>query len=153
MSDAVWAEVYRRMSDHAYMGALQRTSERVDQTAEVFTPTELVITMLQRIPLPDLGPGRTILDPACGDGQFLVGAKWVKILAHGMDETEALSELFGVDIMRDNVDLCLERLGGGTIVMGDALNPERELEGQTVSERELLRTMFGLRPAPQPLFG
>ena len=83
-----------------------------------------------------------MLDPACGDGQFLVAAKWVKVFHHGMPEAEALKDLYGVDIMRDNVDLCRRRLGGGTIVMGDSLKPARELAGQTAEERELMLTLF-----------
>ena len=117
---------------------ISRDKERIDETAEIFTPAELVVEMLREVPLERLGPGRTVLDPACGDGQFLVAAKWVKILGHGMSEEAALEDLYGVDIMRDNVDLCRARLGGGTVVMGDTLNPELRLAGQTDEEHRLM---------------
>lgn len=130
------------MAEHAYMQGVERTVERIRATGEVFTPTALVIEMISAIPLTMFEPGRTVLDPACGDGQFLVAAKWVKVLAHDMSERAALGDLYGIDIMRDNVDLCRRRLGGGTIVMGNALNPFEVLEGQTDAEHELMRALF-----------
>jgi hypothetical protein len=38
--------------------------------------------------------------------------------------------------MRDNVYLCKKRLGGGTILMGDSLCPEKEFIEQTEEENE-----------------
>ena len=130
MSGLLWDEVAARLNAHAYMGTVDRSTERVSATAEHFTPTPLVLEMVRRIPLPDLAPGKTVLDPACGDGQFLVAVKWVKVLAHDVEPDEAVLDLFGVDLMRDNVDLCLARLGGGTVLVGDALCPERRVLGQ-----------------------
>ena len=60
-----------------------------------------------------------------------------------MTEEEALKDLFGVDIKRDNVDLCKKRLGGGTIIMGDTLNPYAILPQQTEQEQILMEDMFG----------
>lgn len=148
MSDALWNRVAAELAQHEYMTGIERTAARVRATAEVFTPSALVIEMLQRFDLDLLGPGRTVLDPACGDGQFLVAAKWIKILHHAMDEQAALNDLYGVDIMRDNVDLCRHRLGGGTIVMGDTLNPTRQLPGQTAQDRELMVRLFGTETSP-----
>jgi len=45
--------------------------------------------------------------------------------------------------MRDNVDLCKKRLGGGTIIMGDTLNPYAILPQQTEQEQILMEDMFG----------
>lgn len=146
MSAQLWAEVERRMNEHGYMHGVERTVERVRATGEVFTPTSLVIEMVAEIPIATFASGKRVLDPACGDGQFLAAAKWVKVLAHGMTEQAALGDIYGIDIMRDNVDLCRRRLGGGTIVMGNALNPFDELDGQTDAERELMRSIFGDGP-------
>lgn len=142
MSESLWPRVAEKLAEHGYMTGVERTVDRVRATGEVFTPTALVLEMLQYIDLELLAPGKTVLDPACGDGQFLVAAKWIKILHHKMPESDALNDLYGVDIMRDNVDLCRRRLGGGTIVMGDSLKPARELEGQTAEELELMLTLF-----------
>lgn len=148
MSDQLWQRVAERLDEHEHMTGVRRTVERVRATGEIFTPSALVIEMLRYCDLELFAPGRTVLDPACGDGQFLVAAKWLKVYHHGMTAGKALSDLFGVDIMRDNVDLCRLRLGGGTIVMGDALKPSRMLEGQTDEERELMLTLFGDPQSP-----
>ena len=151
MSADLWAEVARRMDEHGYMKGVERTVDRVQATGEVFTPTALVVEMLTGIPLERFAPGQTILDPACGDGQFLVAAKWVKVIHHQMNEQDALADLYGIDIMRDNVDLCRRRLGGGTIVMGNTLVPLAEIEGQTDEDRELMRRLFSDGPFDRPV--
>jgi 2-polyprenyl-3-methyl-5-hydroxy-6-metoxy-1,4-benzoquinol methylase len=98
--------------------------------------------MLQKSNLNDYAPGKTVLDPACGDGQFLTAIKWVKVFAHGMSEENALKDLYGVDIMRDNVDLCKKRLGGGTILMGNSLEPNKRLDKQTEEEYDMMKFLF-----------
>ena len=58
-----------------YMSGIERDKLRVKQTAEVFTPTELVQEMLDKLEEQDVelfsNPDKTFLDPSCGDGQFL----------------------------------------------------------------------------------
>jgi hypothetical protein len=142
MSKALWDKIDRELGKHEYMQGIARSSERVSQTAEVFTPSALVLEILRYLDLNLFAPGKTVLDPACGDGQFLSAAKWVKVFHFKMTETEALADIFGVDIMRDNVDLCRRRLGGGTIVMGNTLNPIENLPGQTDWDREKMRELF-----------
>jgi 2-polyprenyl-3-methyl-5-hydroxy-6-metoxy-1,4-benzoquinol methylase len=130
------------MDDHSYMGEINRDEYRVKVTAEVFTPTDLVIRMLHECGADKFTPGKTVLDPACGDGQFLVAVKWVKVLFHGMTESDALNDIYGIDLMRDNVDLCKKRLGGGTILMGDSLNPGERIKEQTDAEHNRLLQLF-----------
>lgn len=137
-----WALVKEKIDEHKYMSGIERTVDRISATAEVFTPSALVVEILQYLEPEIYGPGKTVIDPACGDGQFLVGAKWAKILIHGMSESEALADLYGVDIMRDNVDVCKIRLGGGTILMGNALSPGERLEGQTEEEHHQMVDLF-----------
>lgn len=134
MSSELWDEVKKRCEEHSYMEGVGRSAQRVRETGEVFTPTCLVIEMVQQLPLTAFLPGKKVLDPACGDGQFLVAAKWIKVLFHGMSESEALADLYGIDIMRDNVDMCRRRLGGGTIVVGNTLEPTKRLAEQTDDE-------------------
>lgn len=124
MSDKLWKEVKKQMSDHSYMSEIDRDKHRVKATAEIFTPTDLVIRMVRECDIDSFAPEKTVLDPACGDGQFLVSIKWVKILFHGMNEKSALEDIYGIDIMQDNVDLCIKRLGGGNIYCDDSLNPK-----------------------------
>ena len=142
MSDKLWSEVKNRMDDHSYMSGIDRDEYRVKVTAEVFTPTDLVIRMVRECGADKFAPGKTVLDPACGDGQFLGAVKWVKVLFHGMTESEALNDIYGIDLMRDNVDLCKKRLGGGTILMGDSLNPDNRIKNQSEEEHYQMLKLF-----------
>jgi len=125
------------------MSGVERSDERIRLTAEIFTPTELVIEILRGIPVDYLLPEKTVLDPACGDGQFLVAVKWFRMYKFNSKITAATNTLFGVDIMRDNVDLCKKRLGGGKILMGDVLSPQKRLPGQTNEEFVMMQELFG----------
>ena len=136
-------DIKNRIRNHSYMSQIERDQQRIQATAEHFTPTELVQNMIDSLPEELFtDPTKTFIDPACGDGQFL-GEVLIKKLENGIDITTALNTLYGVDIMRDNVDLCKKRLGGGNIVMGDTLCPEKKLEGQTTEEVNLMKKWFG----------
>ncbi len=145
MLKTMWDKIKDCMNDHSYMGEISRDEYRIKATAEIFTPTDLVIDMLQKTDLDCFLPGKTVLDPACGDGQFLVAIKYVKILIHRMTESDALQDIYGVDIMRDNVDLCKKRLGGGTVLMGDSLCPEKRFTEQTEEEHKQMRILFSTK--------
>ena len=139
----MWAEV-RRLCDASRESVFRdRSIERIRRTAEIFTPTPLVIGLLQKVPKDSFAPGKKVLDPACGDGQFLSAVKFAKIIFWGQSEESALADLFGIDIVAENVFLCRLRLGGGTILVGDALNPSREVEGQTDHDRYKLEEIVG----------
>jgi len=142
MSESIWNEIKEKMNDHSYMGEIDRDEYRIKATAEVFTPTDLVIKMIKKCGVDKFAPGKTVFDPACGDGQFLVAVKWVKVLFHGMTEEDALNDIYGVDLMRDNVDLCKKRLGGGMILMGDSMNPEKRINGQSHYEQLQMVKLF-----------
>lgn len=81
--------------------------DRVKLLGEVFTPTELVLEILDQLPVDAWIDGRTYLDPTCGNGQFLAAALIIKTeLGHN----SPLATIYGVDIMQDNVDECRQRL-------------------------------------------
>jgi len=147
MSRIIWDKIKDYMNDHSYMGEIDRDQYRIKTTAEIFTPTDLVIEMLQKTNLDYFSSGKAVLDPACGDGQFLCAIKWIKILIHEMTESNALNDLYGVDIMRDNVDLCKKRLNGGNILMGDSLHPEKKIIDQTDEEHNQMIIIF-VNPNP-----
>ena len=93
-----------------YMSGIVRSQERIENNSEVFTPESLVnevLSKLDNIVFKD--PNRTFLDPSCGDGQFL-GEVLIRKVENGIDFEQALSTIYGVDIMQDNVQLCRERL-------------------------------------------
>ena len=128
--------------EHEYMGHITREQHRIKSNAEVFTPTELVFQMVEEIPNEFFAPGKKVIDPACGDGQFLIVALGIKMYHFGMSREDALKDIYGVDIMRDNVDLCKRRLGGGNIIMGNTLQPTRTFTLQTPEEVRLMRDWF-----------
>ena len=100
--------------DHArhrgYMTGVERDQHRIKATGEVFTPTALVQEALDKLPQTLFSDsGKTFIDPSCGDGQFL-SEVLIRKVAAGIDFETALSTIYGVDIMIDNVDACRERL-------------------------------------------
>lgn len=141
----IWERIKQKTNQHGYMSGIDRMSERVKKTHEIFTPTDTVIQMMKMGLEQDddcFAPEKTILDPAVGDGQLLVPIKWYRVFRYGVTEKEATDTLYGVDIMRDNVDLCKKRLGGGTIVMGNVLDPDANLPEQTPEERIKMNELF-----------
>lgn len=102
--------VIDHIRNRSYMSGIERDRLRVKATGEVFTPTELVQTILDNLPKESFtDPTKTFLDNSCGDGQFL-GEILIRKLEAGQDFETALRTIFGVDIMPDNVALCRERL-------------------------------------------
>lgn len=101
---------YKHLFDREYMSGVERERNRVKATGEVFTPTPLVEEILDKMDQQlFIDPEKTFLDPSCGDGQFLASVLYRK-LQNGIDFEQALSTIYGVDLMQDNVDLCRERL-------------------------------------------
>ena len=104
------SKVIDYIRNRTYMGGVERDQLRVKATGEVFTPTELVLTMLEQIPSDQFtDPTKTFLDNSCGDGQFL-GEVLIRKMENGATFEQALSTIYGVDLMIDNIDLCRERL-------------------------------------------
>ena len=103
-------DVIDHIRNRTYMGGVERDNLRVKATGEVFTPTDLVRKILEQIPTEQFqDPTKTFLDNSCGDGQFL-GEVVIRKMENGGTFEQALSTIYGVDLMEDNVDLCRERL-------------------------------------------
>lgn len=124
------SQYYHHALLREYMSGVERDKTRVKATAEVFTPDELVCEILDK--LVETNPtlfhdiSKTFLDPSCGDGQFLAWGLFYKLIAGDLsvleDESlwneydisevfpEALSTIYGVDLMPDNIKLCHDRL-------------------------------------------
>ena len=128
----MWNQIQKEIDES--IDYIYRSSDRIKSTGEIFTPSELIVSLFKDVDIDRFAPKKTFLDPACGDGQFLMGVKLVKMYFHNMTEESALEDGYGIDIMRDNVDICKKRLGGGCIVMGNTLHPKKRLEGQTETE-------------------
>jgi type I restriction-modification system DNA methylase subunit len=104
------AEAIKHLRDREYMSGIERSKLRKKAHGEVFTPTPLVQEILDQLP-PEMfsDPEKTFLDNSCGDGQFL-SEVLIRKLENGIDFEQALSTIYGVDLMPDNVELCRERL-------------------------------------------
>jgi len=103
-------QIRSHLFDRAYMSGVERDQSRIKSTGEVFTPADAVSKMLDTIPVELFtDPIKTALDPACGDGNWLAEVLWRK-LNNNFNLKQALSTIYGVDIMEDNVIECRRRL-------------------------------------------
>jgi hypothetical protein len=102
--------IINHIRNRSYMSGIDREKTRVKATGEIFTPTPLVQDILAQIPQDIfVDPTKTFLDPSCGDGQFL-GEVLIRKMENDSTFEQALSTVYGVDLMQDNVELCRERL-------------------------------------------
>jgi hypothetical protein len=99
-----------------YMSGVERDKLRIKQTAEIFTPTSLVQKILDKLekqnPTLFLNPNKSFLDNSCGDGQFLSEIVIRKMERSGCSLEQALSTVYGVELMEDNIIECKKRLAG-----------------------------------------
>lgn len=126
---------------------LIKSKERVKKFAEVFTPAHIVNDMLNLLPEDAFLPDKTFLEPACGNGNFLVEILRRKLKYCKCDGEclEALSSIYAIDIQADNVEeskhrlfniineVCynieeIERILNHNIVCADSLKLMRGLE-------------------------
>ena len=104
------SKVIDHIRNRDYMEGVERDQLRVKATGEVFTPTELVREILEQIPIEQFqDPSKTFLDNSCGDGQF-IGEVLIRKMENGSTFEQALSTIYGVDLMQDNIDECRKRL-------------------------------------------
>jgi hypothetical protein len=102
---------------------LMKSTERVRDLGEVFTPSAMVEAMLDLLPASmwEVHPSATFLEPAAGDGNFLVAilARKLAAISTARAETglpagsdaaavefhalEALASIYGIDISTDNI--------------------------------------------------
>ena len=141
------SDVVKHIRDREYMSGVERDTARVKATGEVFTPTPLVREMLDQLPAGVFAdPEKTFLDNSCGDGQFL-GEVLIRKMEHGSTFEQALSTVYGVDLMPDNVEECRKRLLCGrtdlehivqrNIVCHDALTYDYSFNGTNSNNDDL----------------
>jgi hypothetical protein len=105
--------------------SIERSDERIKETQEVFTPQELVESMIDDISLETLqDPESTFIDNSAGCGNFLVGLK-NRLLEYHTEEHILNHMLYAVEMMEDNHKELCARLGVSTThphyVCADAL--------------------------------
>ena len=101
-----------------------KSSERVKDYGEVFTPDKIVNDMLDLVD-EQLGNidadeyiNKTFLEPACGDGQFLIRIlyrKLMKVLELPVEQralalVKSVASIYAVDIQEDNVEEARKRV-------------------------------------------
>ena len=91
------------------MKSLTKSKQRVKKFGEVFTPQELVLQILDKLPDASWEPDKTFLEPSCGTGNFIVEILQRKI-DNGAKPLQALSTIYGIDIMKDNVNECHKKI-------------------------------------------
>ena len=100
-----------------------KSRERVQKHGEVFTAEREVNAMLDLVKNETERIDSRFLEPACGDGNFLieilrrklavVHANWLKHqsqLQYEKDAILAISSMYGIDILPDNAAACRARL-------------------------------------------
>jgi hypothetical protein len=102
-------KVIKHARDRGYMDGIERDKNRTLATQEVFTPVHMVQSLLDQMDIDWRDETQIYIDNACGDGQFL-SEVLIRKIENGIDFETALSTIYGVDLMQDNVELCRERL-------------------------------------------
>jgi|694.fasta_scaffold41283_1 hypothetical protein len=104
-------QAIEHLRNKKFMGGVNRSEERIDKNDEFFTPTPAVQLILEKfVNLEDLKNENTsFIDNSAGDGQILSEIMILK-LKNGISFEKAISNIYGVELMKDNVKLCQERL-------------------------------------------
>lgn len=94
---------------------IERSEERIYETNEVFTPMELCFDMIDSyISIDDLkDPKSTFIDPAAGNGNFLVAIK-ERLIQYHSEQHVLDNMLYAVELMEDNHKEMCDRLGVDT---------------------------------------
>lgn len=87
----------------------KKRKSRRKETAEDFTPPALVSEMLDKLPAEVWAPEKTFIDNSAGNGNFLIEVLRRK-LALNHPPLQALSTIYGVELMADNVEEMKQRL-------------------------------------------
>lgn len=91
--------------------SIERSDERIKETQEVFTPTELVESMIDEIDIDILkDPTSTFIDNSAGCGNFLIALK-NRLLNYHTEEHILNHMLYAVEMMEDNHKELCARLG------------------------------------------
>lgn len=151
-------------------GLLVKSRERVKSYGEVFTPRHMVERMLDLVRDElESGPGfvdRTFLEPAAGDGNFLVAILGRKLAAiekafepalWPQESLFALASIYGIELLEDNhqeaQSLMLERFVEFHVAHGVACLPATDLyrAAAFLIARNIVRgnTLTGLDPRGQ----
>lgn len=90
---------------------IERSDERIKETQEVFTPMDLVESMIDDISVDILkDPSSTFIDNSAGCGNFLIALK-NRLCEYHTEEHILNNMLYAVEMMEDNHKELCARLG------------------------------------------
>ena len=90
---------------------IERSDERIKETQEVFTPMDLVESMIDDISLDILkDPNSTFIDNSAGCGNFLIALK-NRLCQYHTEEHVLNHMIYAVEMMEDNHKELCSRLG------------------------------------------
>ena len=109
-------------------------------TQEFFTPSSLVLKMCDKIPSTDWSnPAKIFLEPFFGNGNFLVEIIRRRIVDYSIDWKTVLNNLYGVELMPDNVQEAKDRI----IELLKKLNIDfNEQEARDIMDKNLVCSDF-----------
>jgi hypothetical protein len=102
------------MTTQIHNNNLIKSKARIQKHGEVFTPAWVVNDMLNLLPEEVWEVGKTFLEPACGEGAFLIEIIKRKLeIIYTENQTEwewlaaiATSSIYGIEILEDNIANC-----------------------------------------------
>tara|TARA_Y100000385_G_C12609270_1_gene432203 strand:- start:27 stop:443 length:417 start_codon:yes stop_codon:yes gene_type:complete len=114
---------------------IERSDERIKQTQEVFTPTDLINLMIDDIPIEQLkNPNSRFMDNCAGSGNFIVCLYEALQEYHSKDHI-INNMLYAVELMEDNHKEMCRRLDISVdhphFVCADALQYHYRFDGST----------------------
>ena len=111
-----------------------------NSTSEFFTPSSLVSKMCDKIPSTDWSnPTKTFLEPCFGNGNFLIEIIRRRIVDYSIDWKTVLNNLYGVELMADNVQEAKDRI----IELLKSLNIDfNEQEARDIMDKNLVCSDF-----------
>lgn len=81
------------------------------KTQEFFTPYSIIQRMMDKVDAETWADKtKTFIDPCFGNGNILLGILHRRIFQYNIPWQQALSTLYGVELMSDNVDECKKRI-------------------------------------------
>lgn len=114
--DKLFVRFIKNYENISFQNSQIKSRERVNKYAEVYTNEREVKAMCNLIPSEIWeNIDSKFLEPACGNGNFLVEILERKLKQCGDDAEKgliALKSIHGIDILRDNVEECKRRLFG-----------------------------------------
>lgn len=121
------------------MASLTKTYDNQKRFGQVYTPRFVVEKILTSLDFDTANIlGKSVLDPACGDGRFLtVVAERIIALSHKQNLKENLEQIYGWDIDSEAVSECIQNLNNLVKDLGIAVNWKVEVSNSLHKIKDL----------------